>query len=99
MPIKSYLAYPARGRTADLTRALRQIAGCEVIPAENRPVLILVTDTADDAADEAVQVALAAIDSLQGLTLVSGLSDAALAGPASPPQTITQGEEPEHGSA
>ena len=48
MPIKSYLAYSVTGRRDALARALAALGGCEVIPASNRDVLVLVTDTPDD---------------------------------------------------
>jgi hypothetical protein len=48
VPIKSYLAYSVTGRRDALARALAALGGCEVIPASNRDVLVLVTDTPDD---------------------------------------------------
>jgi hypothetical protein len=76
MPIKSYLAYPVRGRRDELARALRALRGCQVIPAVNRDLLIVVTDTPDETAEETLQGALARVEFLQGLALVAGLGDA-----------------------
>jgi hypothetical protein len=76
MPIKSYLAYPARGRRDALAGALRALPGCQVIPAVNEDLLVVVTDTPDEAAEEALQVSLARMDLLEGLALVAGLGDA-----------------------
>jgi hypothetical protein len=76
MPIKSYLAYPVRGRRDDVTDAVRALPGCQVIPAVNRDLLVIVTDTPDEAAEEALQQALARLESLEGLALVAGLGDA-----------------------
>jgi hypothetical protein len=75
MPIKSYLAYPERGRRDELAAALGRLGGCEVLPALNRDVLILVTDTPDEAAEAALEAALAEVPALQGLGLVAGLPE------------------------
>jgi hypothetical protein len=80
MPIKSYLAYPVSGRLDELTAALRRLPGCDVVPAVNRDLLVLVTDSPDEAADEALGVALAGVPALQGLALVAGLGDEAING-------------------
>ena len=82
MPIKSYLAYPVRGRRDELAAALRRLGGCQVFPALNRDVLVLVTDTPHEAADEALQSALTDIAALDGLALVAGIGDAAIESPA-----------------
>ena len=76
MPIKSYLAYPVRGRRDDVAGALRALPGCQVIPAINRDLLVVVTDTPDETAEEALQEALALVKELEGLALVAGLGDA-----------------------
>ena len=73
MPIKSYLAYPVTGRRDALARTLAALGGCEVIPASNRDVLVLVTDTPHDDAERALQATLDELPDLQALTLVSGL--------------------------
>jgi hypothetical protein len=83
MPIKSYLAYPARGRRDALAGALRGLPGCQVIPALNRDLLVLVTDTSDEAAEEALQATLSRMELLEGLALVAGLGD----GDADPART------------
>lgn len=72
MPIKSYLAHPQDGKKADLINALSNMANCEVIPAENKDLLIVVTDTDDLTEDEQLKEAIEAIDSLKLLALVSG---------------------------
>jgi hypothetical protein len=85
MPIKSYLAYPVRGRIDELAAALRRLGGwCHVFPAMNRDVLVLVTDTPDEAADEALQSALADIPTLDALALVAGVGDAIIDSDAAP---------------
>jgi hypothetical protein len=86
MPINSYLAYPVRGRRDALAEALRTVAGCQVIPALNRDVLVVVTATADDAAEAALREALAGLELLQGLALVAAIADPD-AGPGPAPET------------
>jgi nitrate reductase NapAB chaperone NapD len=75
MPIKSYLAHAAEGRRDELTRTLRGLSGCTIVPATNRDMVVLVTDTADEAAEQDLQNALTRVPGLQRLTLVAGLSD------------------------
>lgn len=75
MPIKSYLAQSAEGRRDELTRMLLALGGCAIVPALNRDVVVLVTDTADEAAEQALHHALARVPGLQCLTLVAGLAD------------------------
>jgi hypothetical protein len=76
MPIKSYLAYPEPGRRDELAAALGLLRGCHVVRATNRELLVLITDTPDEAAEEALGEALTAVPGLQGLGLVAGLADA-----------------------
>src|SRR5262245_44745998 len=76
MPVKSYLAYPVRGRYDELAGALRALRGCEVIPGVNRDLLVVITDTPNDASDEVLGEELARVASLEGLVLVAGLRDA-----------------------
>ena len=75
MPIKSYLAYPVRGRRDALAAALGRLRGCQVFPAVNRDLLVLVTDTPHEAADEALQNTLADVPEIEGLALVAGVGD------------------------
>ena len=88
VPIKSYLAHAVEGRRDELSRRLGALEGCAVVPALNRDVVVLVTDTADEAAEQALQDHLARVPHLQILTLVAGLDD------PEPSETSTQGVEP-----
>lgn len=72
MPIKSYLAHPHDGKKVELINALSNMANCEVIPAENKDLLIVITDTDNLIEDEQLKEAIEAIDSLKLLALVSG---------------------------
>lgn len=72
MPIKSYLAHPHEGKKKELTEALSTIEGCEVIPAQNKNLLILVTDTNTKLEEENIKKQIEAIKSLKLLAMVSG---------------------------
>jgi nitrate reductase NapAB chaperone NapD len=74
MPIKSYLAHPKTGEKQKLITALSQLSGCEVIPATNQDVVVLVTETLDDASDVILKEKIEHIDSLKLLALVSGFN-------------------------
>ncbi len=75
MPIMSYIAYPACGKKAQLIEALQAIPSCEVIPATNRDILVVVTDTEDKQAEQVLQATLKNIPALQCLALVAGYDD------------------------
>ncbi|WP_299551250.1 hypothetical protein [Seonamhaeicola sp.] len=72
MPIKSYLAHPHDGKKEELINAMSQLSNCEVIPAENKDLLIVVTDTDNKIEDEQLKEKIEAIDSLKLLAMVSG---------------------------
>lgn len=72
MPVKSYLAHPLEGKKQQLVEAISAINGCEVIPAENKNLLIVVTETETRNQDEILKEKIEAIDSLKLLALVSG---------------------------
>lgn len=74
MPIKSYLAHPHQGRKEELVKALNELNECEVIPAENKEVLILITDTSNKLEEDKLKEQLETIDSLQMLSMVSGFN-------------------------
>lgn len=74
MPIKSYLAHPHDGKKAELIDALSELNECEVIPAENEAILVLVTDTLDDASEDILKEKIEKIDSLKLLAMVSGFN-------------------------
>lgn len=78
MPIMSYIAYPANGKKDQLKHALFAIPECEVIPATNQDILVVVTDTKDKQAEQALQAILKSIPSLECLALVSGYDEHSL---------------------
>lgn len=74
MPIKSYLAHPHTGKKEQLIQELLNLENCEVIPAENKDLLVVVTDTLDEIGDKKLTEQIEAIDSLKLLALVSGFN-------------------------
>ncbi len=75
MPVLSYLAYPVQGAKQELLNDLTALDHCEVIPAENKEDLILVTDTPDEEKEQALQNQLKQLKSLQSLGMTFGHSD------------------------
>jgi nitrate reductase NapAB chaperone NapD len=65
MPIKSYLVYPPQEKQTDLEAQLRTLPECEVLPATNHELLVLITDTTNEAAEKALETKLKAIETLQ----------------------------------
>lgn len=74
MPIKSYLAHPHEGQKDELIKALEAINECEVIPAENKDLLVLVTDTQSKLEEDLLKQKLDTITSLKLLAMVSGFN-------------------------
>ena len=75
MPISSYLAHPVDGRKADLQKALEGFSSVDVIPAENKDVLIIVTETRSKQEDEDLKNKIEELESLQLLAMVSGFDN------------------------
>lgn len=74
MPIKSYLAHPHIGQKEALIQGLSALKNCEVIPAENKDVLVVVTETKDETEDKNLKEKIETIASLKLLALVSGFN-------------------------
>ncbi|MFD2726326.1 hypothetical protein [Hyunsoonleella rubra] len=74
MPIKSYLAHPKTGEKQTLIDALSLFNECEIVPATNQDVVVVVTETSDDASDAALKEKIEQIESLKLLALVSGFN-------------------------
>ena len=75
MPVFSYIAYPAQGAKEELLIDLRALDHCEVMPAENEEILILLTDTPDDEKEKELQKRLRALNSLESLGMTFGHTD------------------------
>ncbi len=72
MPILSFLALPHKGAMDQLCTDLSALEHCEVIPAENQEVVVLVTDTPDADAEKELQKTLKHLPSLQSLSMTFG---------------------------
>ena len=75
MPIFSYLAYPVQGAKEQLQSDLAALDFCEVTPAENEEVLVLVTDTPDEETEKKLQEKLKTLKSLESLGMTFGHTD------------------------
>ncbi len=75
MPVFSYLAYPKQGAKAQLQKDLTALEFCEVTPAENAEILILVTDTPDADKEKQLQKQLKRLNSLESLGMTFGHED------------------------
>ena len=75
MPVFSYLAYPAACGKNVLIADLTALNYCQVIPAENADLVILVTDTPDTKTEQHLQEQLHELPSLQELSMTFGHAD------------------------
>ena len=75
MNINDYLAYPVQGAKEELFNDLLALDYCEAMQAENKEVLILVTDTPDEKTEKALQKQLKTLKSLQSLGMTFGHTD------------------------
>lgn len=75
MPIFSYLAIPRLGSREKLCAELAALEFCQIIPADNQDILVLVTDTPDDASEKHLQKTLKNLQSLQSLSLTFGYDE------------------------
>ena len=72
MPIKSYLLHCEENNKDTLLKSLEGLKGCEVIPAKEHNVVIVVTDTATDELDKELHNQLLETEGLKHMSLVSG---------------------------
>ncbi len=75
MPVFSYLAYPEANKKQQLIDALTSLEYCEVSPADNKDVIILITDAPDVDTDKALQKKIQELDSLQSISMTFGHTD------------------------
>lgn len=74
MPVTSYLVHPHPNQKDDLIKALGTFSQCEIVPAENEDVVVLVTDTPNKVEDEKLVKQLESIKSLKFLAMVSAFN-------------------------
>ncbi len=72
MPIKSYVLHCEDNQKEILVKELNKLSGCEVIPAQNHEVIVIVTDTETKELDQELYNKLLEIKDLKHLSLVSG---------------------------
>lgn len=75
MPIFSYLAIPKEGARESMCSELSALEFCQIIPAENQDVVVLLTDTPDENTEKQLQSALKKLPSLQSLSLAFGYDE------------------------
>ncbi len=73
--ICSYLVIPEDGALVRVAERLDALPGCDVVSAENRDVLILVTDTPGLEEEGALRRKVEALDGIQALLLTFGEID------------------------
>ena len=72
MPIKSYILHCEDQKKGILLKELQKLMNCEVIPAQNHEVIIVVTDTDSEETDTELYNQLLEMKGLKHLSLVSG---------------------------
>ncbi|VAW26756.1 hypothetical protein MNBD_BACTEROID04-882 [hydrothermal vent metagenome] len=72
MPIKSYILHYEENKREALIKELQKLQGCEIIPAQNHDVLVLVTETETEELDSKLYNKLLEIKGLKHVSLVSG---------------------------
>jgi nitrate reductase NapAB chaperone NapD len=75
LTVQSYLLMPASGCKESVRAAASRVAGCEVISAANRDVLVLVSTTETAEQQRQVESQLEKLDGLDCLALVSGYTE------------------------
>jgi nitrate reductase NapAB chaperone NapD len=75
MPVLGYLALPQSGAKHQLLEELNDLQFCEVFPADNEDVLILVTDTPDKNTEKELQKQLKQLKFVESLSMAFGYND------------------------
>ena len=74
MPIKSYLVHPKEGKKGTVAQALSALEQCNVVPAENEDVLVLVTETESKQEEAMLKEKLERVKNVKLMALVSGFN-------------------------
>ena len=72
MPIKSYILHCKEEKKEQLLEKLQKLTNCEVIPAQNKEVIVIVTDTKSEEQDKELYNKLLEMQELKHMSLVSG---------------------------
>ncbi|MEP1033501.1 chaperone NapD [Ekhidna sp.] len=72
MPIKSYIIIPQLDQKQSLMDDIAKMEGCEVHPAENKEVLVLVTDVETESEDKLLISQIESNKNIKHISLVSG---------------------------
>jgi nitrate reductase NapAB chaperone NapD len=75
MPVMSFIALPVSGAKDELLKVLNAMQYCEAFPADNKDVLVLVTDTPDKDTDKDLHTRLKDLETLESLSMTFGYSD------------------------
>jgi nitrate reductase NapAB chaperone NapD len=75
LTVRSFLVHVTPGCLAEVTARVATWPGCQVHPAENRDVLVVVVATSDRAEADGVDAALASTVGVEGVALVSGFTE------------------------
>ncbi|WP_420581657.1 chaperone NapD [Reichenbachiella sp.] len=75
MPISSFLAIPKQDQLTQLTDQIALFPECDALPSTNKDLLVVVTETKDNQAEETLLEKINALDCLEQLTMVSGFKD------------------------
>ena len=74
MPIKSYILHCEATKKDLLLHNLKNTPNCEVIPAKNHELIVLVTDAATEELDKELHNQLQEMEGLKHMSLVSGFN-------------------------
>ncbi len=72
MPVFSYLAHPVEGAKDELIKEVNKCGHCEIIPADNEDILIILTDTPDDDTEKKLWKELSNLKSMRSLDMIFG---------------------------
>ncbi|MDW3196781.1 MAG: hypothetical protein R8G66_30680 [Cytophagales bacterium] len=72
MPVKSYIIVPHTDQKQQLVAEIRKISSCEIYPAENQEVLVLITDTSNEDEEQQLYRNVENNKKIRHITLVSG---------------------------
>lgn len=75
MPVKSYLAVPMTGKKDKMSSDINGIKGCETAPADNKDIVVVLTETATQEEDTLLYEKLRNLDTVQDLMLVSAFAE------------------------